>query len=152
MGEPTKPGTTPSLPGALSTRTDGGPAAKQAIRYAAGEPGAENFYNLQSQAPLSASGQMPKPSAAGVRNAAMGEAQTPGQPGLTATPLLTPNMNSTMPFTSGNPLGAGPGLESLGLVPNAQMGGVSARNTVQAAASRPDASPELQHLAAQLGQ
>ena len=152
MGEPIKPGTTPSLPGALSTRTDGGPAAKQAIRYAAGEPGAENFYNLQSQAPLSASGQMPKPSAAGVRNAAMGEAQTPGQPGLTATPLLTPNMNSTMPFTSGNPLGAGPGLESLGLVPNAQMGGVSARNTVQAAASRPDASPELQHLAAQLGQ
>ena len=152
MGEPIKPGTTPSLPGALSTRTDGGPAAKQAIRYAAGEPGAEDFYNTQAQAPLSASGQMPKPSAAGVRNAAMGGAPQSGQPGPTATPLLAPNMNGTMPFTSGNPLGAGPGLESLGLMPNAQMGGVSARNTVQAAASRPDASPELQHLAAQLGQ
>jgi hypothetical protein len=60
-------------------------------------------------------------------------------------------MDGAMPFTSGNPLGAGPGLDSLGLMPNAQMGGVSARNTVQAAASRPDASPELQHLAAQLG-
>ena len=154
MGEPTKPGTTPSLPGAMSTRTDGAGsvASKQAIRYAAGEPGAENFYNLQSQAPLSASGQMPKPSAAGVRNAAMGGAPQPGQPGPTATPLLAPNMNGNMPFTSGNPLGAGPGLDSLGLMPNAQMGGVSARNTVQAAASRPDASPELQHLAAQLGQ
>ena len=151
MGEPTKPGTTPSLPGAMSTRTDGGPASKQAIRYAAGEPGAENFYNLQSQAPLSASGQMPKPSAAGVRNAAMGGAPQPAQQGMTATPLLAPNMGGTMPFTSGNPLGAGPGPESLGLTPNAQMGGVSARNTVQAAASRPDASPELQHLAAQLG-
>jgi len=147
-----KPSATPSLPGALSTRTDGGPAAKQAIRYAAGEPGAEDFYNTQAQAPLSASGQMPQPSAAGVRNAAMGGATQPAQQGMTATPLLAPNMNSTMPFTSGNPLGAGPGPESLGLMPNAQMGGVSARNTVQAAASRPDASPELQHLAAQLGQ
>ena len=52
MATPVKPGTTPSLPGAMSTRTDGGPASKQAIRYAAGEPGAEDFVNLQRQAAL----------------------------------------------------------------------------------------------------
>jgi hypothetical protein len=54
MGTPAKPGTTPSLPGANSTRTDGpgSVASKQAIRYAAGEPGAEEFANLQGQAAM----------------------------------------------------------------------------------------------------
>jgi hypothetical protein len=156
MGTPNQPGTTPSLPGAQSSRTDGpgSVASKQAIRYAAGERGAEDFVNLQGQAPMSKSMQMPQPSAAGIANTAAGQAQ-PQQSMQSSSPLaglLDPNLNSPNPITHGNPLGAGAGLEALGLQPNQQFGGTTARQTVQASASKLDASPELQHLAAQLGQ
>jgi hypothetical protein len=43
----------------MARRTDGGPASKQAIRYAAGEPGAEDFTNLQRQAPMAKTPDVP---------------------------------------------------------------------------------------------
>lgn len=59
MGEPAKPATTPSLPGALSTRTDGpgSIASKQAQRYISGMPSygdGQELANLQAQAPMAA--------------------------------------------------------------------------------------------------
>ena len=57
MPQADKPATTPSLPGALSTRTDGGVASKQAQRYISGMPNygdGQELANLQAQAPMAA--------------------------------------------------------------------------------------------------
>jgi hypothetical protein len=57
MPQANKPATTPSLPGALSTRTDGGVASKQAQRYISGMPSygdGQELANLQAQAPMAA--------------------------------------------------------------------------------------------------
>ena len=55
MPQAEKPSTTPSLPGALSRRTDGGVASKQAQRYISGMPNygdGQDMANLQAQAPV----------------------------------------------------------------------------------------------------
>ena len=57
MPQANKPATTPSLPGKLATRTDGGVASKQAQRYISGMPNygdGQDLANLQAQAPMSA--------------------------------------------------------------------------------------------------
>ena len=54
---PTNPSTTPSLPGSLSQRTDGGPASKQTARYISGMPNygdGQDLMNIQQSAPLAA--------------------------------------------------------------------------------------------------
>jgi hypothetical protein len=117
MGEPIKPGATPSLPGAMSTRTDGGPASKQAIRYAAGEKGAEDFVNLQRQAPL-AKAQTAKPMApseisAAAQSAGQQNQMMPQQGGPSAIPLGAPTQFPNEPVTNGAAAGPGAGPEAL---------------------------------------
>ena len=99
MPAPQKPATTPSLPGALSTRTDGpgSIASKQAQRYISGMPNygdGQDMINLQAQAPMSATrlgGNAPAPSA--LAAAAQQGAQQPQQGGMAqqVTPLIFSN-------------------------------------------------------------
>jgi len=156
MPQAAKPSTTPSLPGALSQRTDGGVASKQAQRYISGMPNygdGQEMANLQAQAPMSASsiqGQKMTPSQvaqAGSNGQSQGQAQQ-----MPVTPLTAPTQRPNEPVTAGSPLGAGPGPEALGIHPSQVMqGGQSAKSLVQTLASHPDASPELQQLASALG-
>ena len=63
MPQPAKPAVV-SLPGRLSSRTDGGVASKQAQRYIAGMPNygdGQEMMDLQSMAPMAAT---PSPKAA----------------------------------------------------------------------------------------
>ena len=153
MGTPAKPATTPSLPGANSTRTDGpgSVASKQAQRYISGMPfygDGQELANLQAQAPMSAT-----PDVKPVSIAASAAQQ--GTPAMAApTPvvgLMAPTQRPDEPGTAGSPMGAGPGLEALGIMPG-QSGGGTARQTVDTLAAHPDASPELKRLANLLGQ
>jgi hypothetical protein len=54
MGQPVKPATTPSLPGAQSTRTDGGIANKQTVKKMIGMAYGENtdYNQIAGSAPL----------------------------------------------------------------------------------------------------
>lgn len=94
-----------SGPGALSQRTDGGPA--QGAKYIPGLPygQGQETYNQQTAAPMS--GGSPMPSAP--------EAATMPMP----SPLMSPTGRPNEPITSGIDLGAGPGSEVLNL-PNQQ--------------------------------
>ena len=118
MATPAKPGTTPSLPGAMSTRTDGGPASKQAIRYAAGEPGAEDFVNLQRQAVLAktpgAKGMTPSQVAQAASQGGEQSAMPQMGQGPQAIPLDVPSQMPGQPVTHG--ADAGPGADSSALI------------------------------------
>ena len=156
MPQAEKPSTTPSLPGALSRRTDGGVASKQAQRYISGMPNygdGQEMANLQAQAPMSASsiqGQKMTPSQI-AQAASNGQSQGQAQQ-MPVTPLTAPTQRPNEPVTAGSPLGAGPGPEALGIHPSQVIqGGQSAKSLVQTLASHPDASPELQQLASALG-
>ena len=156
MPQAEKPSTTPSLPGALSRRTDGGVASKQAQRYISGMPNygdGQEMANLQAQAPMSASsiqGQKMTPSQV-AQAASNGQSQGQAQQ-MPVTPLTAPTQRPNEPVTAGSPLGAGPGPEALGIHPSQVIqGGQSAKSLVQTLASHPDASPELQQLASALG-
>ena len=156
MPQAEKPSTTPSLPGALSRRTDGGVASKQAQRYISGMPNygdGQEMANLQAQAPMSASsiqGQKMTPSQV-AQAASNGQSQGQAQQ-MPVTPLTAPTQRPSEPVTAGSPLGAGPGPEALGIHPSQVMqSGQSAKSLVQTLASHPDASPELQQLASALG-
>ena len=156
MPQAEKPSTTPSLPGALSRRTDGGVASKQAQRYISGMPNygdGQDMANLQAQAPMSASsiqGQKMTPSQI-AQAASNGQSQGQAQQ-MPVTPLTAPTQRPNEPVTAGSPLGAGPGPEALGIHPSQVIqGGQSAKSLVQTLASHPDASPELQQLASALG-
>ena len=154
MPQAAKPSTTPSLPGRLSARTDGGVASKQAQRYISGMPNygdGQDLANLQAQAPMSASGvQGQKMTPSQIAQAASnGQSQ---QAQMNVTPLSAPTQRPNEPVTAGSPLGAGPGPEALGIHPAQTMQtGQSAKSLVQTLASHPDASPELQQLATALG-
>ena len=158
MPAPQKPATTPSLPGALSTRTDGpgSVASKQAQRYVAGMPSygdGQDLMNLQAQAPMSATrlgGNAPAPSA--LAAAAQQGAQQQGGMAQQVTPLSAHTQRPEEPVTAGAPMGAGAGPEALGIQPGAApQGGQSAKNLVQSLAANADASPELLRLAIALG-
>lgn len=113
MPQANKPATTPSLPGAKSTRTDGGPASKQAIRYAAGEPGAEDFVNLQRQAPLSKTqGVKPMPASQIAADGAQPQQPMAAQ-GPQVTPLDASSQFPDQPVTNGSAAGPGAGPEAL---------------------------------------
>jgi len=118
MATPAKPGTTPSLPGAMSTRTDGGPASKQAIRYAAGEPGAEDFTNLQAQAPMASTPNTKGMTPSQIQAAAVQGGQQSAMPqqgqGPQATTLDMPSQLPGQPVTHG--ADAGPGADSSALI------------------------------------
>lgn len=88
-----------SGPGALSRRTDGGPA--QGAKYMSGMPYGENTMDQQTAAPMS------------------GGAPVPPTPRVAPmdmpTPLMAPSTRPNEPITSGIDMGAGPGSEALGL-------------------------------------
>ena len=82
MPAPKKPATTPSLPGAQSTRTDGGIADKQVIRQLTGWNPSDtdtnaSFAQTESGAPMAQTPSTPMPSKTAVDKAAqtMGQAQ-----------------------------------------------------------------------------
>ena len=142
-----------SGPGAQSRRTDGGPASKQAQRYIAGMPNygdGQELMDLQASAPMASAPQTPAPSKTAVAQAAQG-GQPQGSAMPQVTPLLAPTQRPNEPVTEGAASGPGAGPSILGINPG-QQGGASARQTVQALAQHPDASPELKRLAAALGQ
>jgi len=141
--QPSKPAVQ-SGPGALSQRTDGGPASKQTARYVAGgDYGDGGLMGIQQGAPMSAT-----PSLSG--------APQGGQPQMAQSqdqvvPLTAPTQRPNEPITSGADSGTGPNMASLGLPPQGQQGGTSAKQVVQSLASHPDASPALVKLAQSLG-
>jgi len=144
-----------SGPGALSQRTDGGPASKQAMRYVSGMPNygdGTDMMQIQSGAPMAATPSPTPVSPSQMAQAAQQQQQQPqGQPQAPITPLTAPTQRPNEPVTAGAALGPGPGPEALGIMPGMQQGGTSAKQVVQALAAHPDASPELQSLAAALG-
>ena len=89
-----------SGPGALSQRTDGGPA--QGAKYMSGMPYGQNTMDQQTAAPMS--GGTPAP--------AMPAMEMP-------TPLMAPSSRPNEPITSGINLGMGVGSEALRL-PNTE--------------------------------
>jgi hypothetical protein len=92
-----------SGPGALSQRTDGGPA--QGAKYIAGLPYGQGqaTYDQQTAAPMSGGSPMPP----------MPEVSMP-------TPLFAPTTRPNEPVTSGIDLGDGPGSYALGTLPNTE--------------------------------
>jgi hypothetical protein len=91
-----------SGPGAMSRRTDGGPAAE----YVSGLPYGEGqaFYDLQTSAPM------------GNQQAAKPQTRKGGRPaGGALVSLTAPTQRPDEPLTTGNPMGPGPGLDALEL-------------------------------------
>lgn len=155
MPQPAKPAVQ-SGPGAMSRRTDGGVASKQAQRYISGMPNygdGQELANLQAQAPMAATPGAKPASQTAINQAAQApQGQQTQQQAQPIIPLSAPTQRPTEPVTAGSPLGAGPGPEALGINPGqVTQTGQSAKNLVQALASHPDASAELQALAAKLG-
>jgi hypothetical protein len=106
MPAPEKPAMS-SGPGSLSQRTDGGPASKQAVRYAAGMPNygdGQDFLDIQSSAPMAAT-----PSVNPMSAGAVAEAATSAP----VTPLGAPSEMAHVPVTDG--ADAGPGNDSSAL-------------------------------------
>ena len=134
------------LPGALSQRTDGGPADQQPIRYISGLPYGEGqaMVNTQSTAPMEASSPTPTVSPSQI-------ASPSGQPaGNEPVNLLSLNAPTTMPdqpVTHGADAGAGPGLASLNLQSADMANYQSAQSMLVALAQNQNASPALKYLA-----
>jgi hypothetical protein len=97
-----------SGPGAMSRRTDGGPASKQAQRYISGMPNygdGQQLMDLQASAPMAKTA---TPSAQPLPMGEMGQAQQPS-----VIPIDAPSQRPNEPVTSGAAMGAGPGPEAL---------------------------------------
>ena len=143
--QPSKPAVQ-SGPGALSQRVDGGPASKQTARYiAGGDYGDAGLLPLQQGAPMSAT-PTPQPQTPQVQP--QGSMQNQGSP---VVPLTAPTMRPNEPVTAGAAAGPGPGPEALRIPISGMQQAPTGIATVQNLASRPDASPQLKQLAAQLG-
>jgi hypothetical protein len=85
-----------SGPGALSQRTDGGPA--QGAKYMSGMPYGENTMDQQTAAPMA------------------GRERVPSAPQIVMpTPLMAPTQRPNDPVTSGIDIGDGPDSSALGL-------------------------------------
>ena len=152
MPQANKPATTPSLPGKLATRTDGGVASKQATRYISGMPSygdGQDLMNLQAQAPMGKTNDLAKPTPVSDVMGAQ-PAQSAAQAQL--TPLTAPTMNPNEPVTAGAPSGPGPGPEALNLGGMDVSQYQTAKDYIQALASSPAASPALRHLAQRFNQ
>jgi hypothetical protein len=96
-----------SGPGALSKRTDGGPGAKQPVRVPTGGSygDATQLMQMQQQAPLAAS--------------PGGDSASPlGLPAQSATPFGAPTEQPDTPVTDGAAVGAGAGVDALGITPD----------------------------------
>ena len=127
-----------SGPGALSQRTDGGPADTQAAQYVSGLPYGEGqaMMNMQQAAPMAASAQ-----------------QAPAP----IVPLNAPSMRPEEPVTAGANAGPGPDMSSLGLGQQDiaasdafRLTLASYMPTLMQVASRADTSPETRNVIRQL--
>ena len=116
MPQANKPAMT-SGPGAMSRRTDGGPASKQAVRYVSGMP---NYGDGQELADLQASAPMSKTDMPAVTSPT-GELTPRGQ---RVIPIDAPSENPGEPVTNGAGAGLGAGLEALNLPAQAQNNGM----------------------------
>ena len=108
-----------SGPGAMSQRTDGGPASKQVQRYISGMPNygdGQDLANLQASAPMAAT---PTPGAA----PAPANGGEPAQQGQQAIPIDAPTQRPGEPVTTGAASGPGAGPEVLPATSQAQNQG-----------------------------
>jgi hypothetical protein len=109
MGAPNKPATTPSLPGAKSTRTDGGIADKQVIQQLTGWNPSDtdtnaSFSKIESSAPMAATtgakGMTPSQIGAAVGQQQPQQGQTGlMQSNLQSAPQTVTNASSSFPST-----------------------------------------------------
>jgi hypothetical protein len=114
-----------SGPGALSQRTDGGPA--QGAKYMSGMPYGQNTMDQQTAAPMS------------------GGTPAPTMPAMEMpTPLMAPSLRPNEPVTSGINLGMGVGSEALRL-PNTEPSILEILKTI--AANDPSGDTELLYRA-----
>ena len=135
-----------SGPGALSKRTDGGPASRQAARWiSGGDYGDGGLMGIQQSAPMASS------SSPGSTPAATGQQGIPASQGPAVIPLTEPTQRPDEPVTSGANAGPGPGREALMLPPSSSIGGQSAKSVVQGLAQSPGADPAIKTLAQLLG-
>jgi len=132
------------LPGALSQRTDGGPADKQPIRYISGLPYGEGqvLTDLQSTAPMEAASPTPSVSVSDITGAQPAQGAEP----VGITPLHAPTTMPDQPITHGADAGAGPGLASLNLQSADNNSYQNAQSMLVALSQNPNASPALQYL------
>lgn len=114
-----------SGPGALSQRTDGGPA--QGAKYMSGMPYGQNTMEQQTAAPMSG----------GMPTLSMPAMEMP-------TPLMAPSTRPNEPVTSGINLGAGVGSEAMRL-PNTEPNILEILKTI--AANDPSGDTELLYRA-----
>ena len=141
-----------SGPGALSQRTDGGAASKQALRYVSGMPNygdGQELMDMQKSAPMAQTNN-PAVSQAQVNQAA--QQPTQQQAPQQVTPLLAPTQRPNEPVTAGSPVGPGPGPEALGLQSPDVAQYQTAKEGIQALAANPSSSPALRALASKFNQ
>jgi len=144
---PSKPAVQ-SGPGALSQRTDGGPASKQAAKYIAGGNygDGQELMNIQTSAPLAATPDVKAATPSEVAQAAM----KPEMPQV--TPLNAPSARPYEPVTTGIDIGAGAGSEVLPTQAQVQGQYQNAYEMFNQLASNPNASPTMKYLAQRVGQ
>lgn len=91
------------MPGALSRRTDGGPAQSTTPMTGMGYGENADFNDVQSSAPLAAAPSVPNARTRKTSPTGNGAAAAP-------TPLFAPTARPDEPITAGAPFGPGPGV------------------------------------------
>ena len=143
MAQPSNPAPV-SGPGALSRRTDGGPAQKLRELPNAQYGEAQTFRELQQGAALAQS----NPVSSSPTTGSMAGGGTPS-----IIPLNAPTTRPDEPVTAGSAFGPGPGPEALGpQVPQASVQLASAREQIAALAAQNPNNTALTYLAAKVGQ
>jgi hypothetical protein len=136
-----------SGPGALSQRTDGGPASTQAAQYmAGGDYGDGGLMDIQTSAPMAATPDVKAAAPSEVAQAAM----APEMPQV--TPLSAPSARPYEPITTGVDIGAGAGSEVLPTRAQTQGQYQNAYELFNQLAANPAASPTMKYLAQRIGQ
>ena len=144
MPQAKKPATTPSLPGAQSTRTDGGIADKQVQRAITGMPNygdAQDLANLQAAAPLAATPSAKPMSKGQIAQAAQSAPQGQPAPTMQLPKLTDMSQRPWEPVTT-------PAVVSPDISGQYQ----TAYSLFNSMASRPDASPAMKYLAERIKQ
>jgi hypothetical protein len=114
-----------SGPGAMSRRTDGGPASKQAIRYVSNMPAygdAQQLMDMQAAAPMAKTNVQPTASPSQVAQAAQSGVPQQGQQVI---PIDAPSQRPGEPVTQGAAAGPGAGPEVLNISTQAQNNGMT---------------------------
>ena len=144
MPAPKKPATTPSLPGAQSTRTDGGIADKQVQRAITGMPNygdGQELADLQSAAPLAATPEAKPMTNGQIANAVSTAPQTAPTVPAQLPKLTDPSNRPWEPVTT-----------PANLTQDVAGQYQTAYSLFNSMASRPDASPAMKYLAQRIGQ